>query len=82
MILQILTIFVAGFLIDLLATKYTRSVAEKRTGKAVILSGVITIANFVFLSIILKESAGDGVFNILAFAGGNSLGTFFAMKKV
>jgi hypothetical protein len=74
-------IFVAGFVIDLLITKYTSDVAEKRIWRATLFSGMITMANFLLLTIILKDSAMDGMFNILAFAGGNSLGTFFAMKR-
>jgi hypothetical protein len=42
---------------------------------------LITVANFLLLTVILKDSAMDGAFSIMAFAGGNSLGTFFAMKK-
>jgi len=29
----------------------------------------------------LKDSAMDGLYSIVAFAGGNSLGTFFAMRR-
>jgi hypothetical protein len=31
---------------------------------------------------ILQDSASNGLMNILAFAGGNSLGTFTALKKI
>ena len=81
MIWKIILIFVAGFLVDLLITKYTRYVAEKKIGRATLLSGIITIVNFVLLTVILQESADSGLANILAFAGGNSLGTFTALKK-
>jgi hypothetical protein len=81
MITKLILIFVAGFVIDLLITKYTSDVAEKRIWRATLFSGMITMANFLLLTVILKDSATDGVFNILAFAGGNSLGTFFAMKR-
>jgi uncharacterized protein YebE (UPF0316 family) len=81
MIWKIMLIFVAGFVVDLLITRYTRCVAEKKIGWATFLSGIITIVNFVLLAMILQESANNGLPNILAFAGGNSLGTFMAMKK-
>jgi hypothetical protein len=81
MIWKIILIFVAGFVVDLLVTKYTRYVAEKKIGGATLLSGIITIVNFVLLTLILQESANNGLANILAFAGGNSLGTFMALKK-
>jgi uncharacterized protein YebE (UPF0316 family) len=81
MIWKIMLIFVAGFVVDLLVTKYTRYVAEKKIGGATLLSGIITIVNFVLLTLILQESANNGLANIVAFAGGNSLGTFMALKK-
>lgn len=82
MILKIVLIFAAGFIVDLLVTRYTRAIAERKRARATALSGMITIANFVLLTIILKDNATSGIFNILAFAGGNSLGTFCAMKRV
>ncbi len=81
MIVKILLIFIAGLILDLLGTKYTRYVAEKKTGGAVLLTGIITIVNFFLLTVILKDAANSGFYNIIAFAGGNSVGTFLAMKK-
>ena len=81
MIWKIILNFIAGFVVDLLVTKYTRYVAEKKIGGATLLSGIITIVNFVLLTLILQESANNGLANIVAFAGGNSLGTFMALKK-
>jgi hypothetical protein len=81
MITKLILIFIAGFVIDLLITKYTSDVAEKRIWRATLFSGMITMANFLLLTVILKDSAMDGVYSILAFAGGNSLGTFCAMKR-
>ena len=82
MITKLVLIFFAGFVIDLLITKYTSDVAQRRVGRATVLSGLITVANFLLLTVILKDSAMDGVYSIMAFAKGNSLGTFFAMKRV
>jgi hypothetical protein len=82
MIVNILLIFIAGFVVDLLSTKFTSYVVSRKIGRAAFLSGIITIVNFAFLTVLLKDSMGEGFFNILAFAGGNSLGTFMAMKKV
>ena len=79
MILKIILIFIAGFVVDLLITKYTSDVAQQRVYRASVLSGMITIANFVLITVILKDSATEGLMNIMAFAGGNILGTFFAM---
>jgi hypothetical protein len=82
MILNIILIFIAGFVVDLLSTKFTNYVVTKKIGRAAFLSGIITVVNFAFLTILLKDSMDQGFFNIIAFAGGNSLGTFLAMKKV
>lgn len=82
MILKIILIFAAGFVVDLLVTRYTRAIADKKRAWATALSGMITIVNFVLLTIILKDTATNGIFNILAYAGGNSLGTFCAMNRL
>lgn len=82
MIINIILIFIAGFIVDLLSTKFTSYVVSKKIGRAAFLSGIITLVNFAFLTFLLKDSMSDGLFNIIAFAGGNSLGTFLAMKKV
>ncbi len=82
MILKIILIFIAGFVVDLLITKYTSDVAQRKIFRATVLSGMITVANFVLITVILKDSATNGLMNITAFASGNSLGTFFAMKKL
>ncbi|NLD38838.1 MAG: hypothetical protein GX654_18420 [Desulfatiglans sp.] len=81
MVWKIIIIFVAGFIVDLLVTKYTRFITEKKIAAATLLSGIITVVNFVLLTMILQDSASNGMMNILAFAGGNSLGTFTALKK-
>ena len=82
MILKMIIIFVAGLLIDLLVAKYTGFIASKRRGPAALFSMLITITNFFFLTLILKEGISNGIFNILAFAGGGGVGTFLSMKKV
>jgi hypothetical protein len=82
MIWKILIIFMAGFIVDLLVTKYTRFITEKKIAWATLLSGIITVVNFVLLTMILQDSASNGMMNILAFASGNSLGTFTALKKI
>ncbi len=80
MLIKIIMIFMAGVVVDLLVTRYTRAVSERKIGRASLLSGFITIVNFLLLTVILRESFADGVYNILSFAGGNALGTYFAMK--
>jgi len=82
MMIKMILIFFAGLIIDLLCTQYTRSVAERKLWAATLLSGLITVTNFVLLSIILRGSLEEGVLNILAYAGGNTVGTYIALKKV
>ena len=80
MILNIIIIFIAGLIVDLLVAKYTSYIALKKSGMAALLSGIITVTNFLFLIVILKGSASDSIFNILAFAGGGSVGTFLSFR--
>ena len=82
MVLKIILIFLTGFIVDVLVTKYTSFVAQKKIGSATLFSGIITIVNFILLTIILNDSAHNGMVNIIALASGNSLGTFWAMKKI
>ena len=81
MIVQIILIFLAGIVIDLLVTRYTRAVAERKIMRASTLSGLVTLANFLLLTIIIKESAMGSAFSIMAFAGGNTLGTYIALRR-
>lgn len=80
-IIQLVSLFLAGIFIDLLVTRYTKSVAEKRVWSATVLSGLITCANFVLLTLIIKESSTSGIFDIMAYAGGNTVGTYVGMMK-
>ncbi|MGQ9508110.1 MAG: hypothetical protein ACUVTN_01780 [Thermodesulfobacteriota bacterium] len=82
MMTKLIFIFFAGVMIDLLCTRYTRSVAEKKLWNATLLSGLITLTNFVLLSVILSGSVEEGFLNILAYAGGNTVGTYIALKKI
>lgn len=82
MLHQLFLIFLAGIIIDLLAARYTRAIADKKLWPATILSGLITMANFVLLTLILKESATEGMLHIMAYASGNAVGTYLALKKV
>jgi len=81
MIAEIFLLFLAGIITDLLVTRYTRSVAERRVWSATILSGVITCANFIMLSVIIRDGALQSLIGIAAYAGGNTVGTYVAMVK-
>jgi hypothetical protein len=81
MVQKIILIFIAGLIIDLLTTLYTRKVADKKIWSATFLSGLITLTNFTLLTMIIKESDTNTFFNILAYASGNTLGTYIAIRK-
>ncbi len=81
MIEKIILIFIAGLIIDLLTTLYTRKVADKKIWPATFLSGLITLTNFTLLTVIIKDTDTNTFFNILAYASGNTLGTYLAIKK-
>ncbi len=78
---QILLIFVAGIVIDLLAARYTRAIADKKLWSATLLSGLITLSTFLLLTVIIQESAMNSLFNIFAYAGGNTIGTYIGLRK-
>jgi len=81
MVIQLTILFCAGIIIDLLVTRYTKSVAERKIWSATFLSGMITCANFILLTLIIKESSMNGIFDIMAYAGGNTVGTYVGMMK-
>ncbi len=81
MITKIVLIFIAGLIIDLLTTLYTRKVADKKLWPATFLSGLITLTNFALLTFIIKDTDPNTFFNILAYAGGNTIGTYIALKR-
>lgn len=80
-ILELTALFLAGIITDLLVTRYTRSVAEKKVWSATVLSGMITFANFLLITLIIKEGSMQSFFGIAAYAGGNTVGTYMAMVK-
>ncbi|HNQ86523.1 MAG TPA: hypothetical protein PLP82_04020 [Deltaproteobacteria bacterium] len=80
-ILELAALFIAGIITDLLVTRYTRSVAERKVWSATILSGMITFANFLLITLIIKEGSMQSFFGIAAYAGGNTVGTYVAMVK-
>ncbi|HPW68389.1 MAG: hypothetical protein WDA72_13060 [Desulfomonilia bacterium] len=81
MVIQLVLLFFAGIIVDLLVTRYTRSVAEKKIWSATFLSGMITFANYALLSVILSKGSMDCIFDIVAYAGGNTVGTYVALMK-
>lgn len=81
MVKQLILLFIAGILIDLLAARYTRAIADKKLWSATILSGLITLSTFFLLTVMLQDSAMNSFCNILAYASGNTLGTYIALKN-
>lgn len=81
MIRQIILIFLAGILIDLLAARYTRAIADKKLWPATALSGLITVSTFLLLTVMIQEGSLNSFLNILAYAGGNTIGTYIALKR-
>jgi uncharacterized protein YebE (UPF0316 family) len=79
-IIILVGIFVAGLITDLLTTKYTQAVGDRKIWYATVLSGLITFAQYGILAYLITDAL-NGVHNILAYGAGNGLGTFIAMKK-
>lgn len=80
MLWKLVVIFVAGVVIDLMITKYTRSVASNRPKTAAALSGIITLANIGVWGTIIHEAETLGVWGAIAMAVGASIGTLLGFK--
>ena len=84
LVLELVVLFVAGLLQDALNTWYVRSVAERARWRATVLSGFVTVLSFVVFARIVSQlgheldEAGGG---ILAYALGNSAGTWVGMRR-
>ena len=76
----LLALFVAGVVLDALQAAFLRFATTKQYGYASLVSFFMTIVGYgVFYSIL--ESLNQGhVHNLLAYALGGSVGTFFALK--
>ncbi len=82
MISQLILIFLAGILIDLLTARYTRAIADRKLWSATFLSGLVTIASFLLITVIIKEDSLNSILSIFAYAGGNTIGTYVAVRRV
>lgn len=54
-VLILIAVFVAGLIIDLLTTKYTQAVANKKVWYATALSGLITVANLGLMAYLVSD---------------------------
>ncbi len=82
MIQEVLLIFLAGVVIDLLGARYTKAIADKKLWSPTLLSGLITLSTFLLQTVIIQQSNTNSLFNILAYAGGNTVGTYIALRKI
>jgi len=78
--LKVCMIFAAGVVVDMLVTRYTRAVAERKPALAATMSGVLALVNLCALGLVLSW-ATNGIMPILAYAGGNWVGTYFMVKR-
>jgi hypothetical protein len=81
MLWKLFVIFVGGVVVDLLVTKYTRSVATGRPKTAAALSGIITLANIGIWGTIIHEAETLGVYGAISMALGASIGTLLGFKE-
>lgn len=54
-ILILVAIFVVGFVTDLISTKYTQAVANKKIWYATAFSGLLTIANYGLMAYLVSD---------------------------
>ncbi len=81
MIQELILIFLAGVVIDLLGARYMKAIADKKLWSATLLSGLITLSTFLLLTFIIQQSSLNSLFNMFAYAGGNTIGTYIALRK-
>ena len=81
-ILYIGLVFIAGVLVDTLVTWYTRAVADRRPFVAATTSGVLALVNLCVLGLIFAWAEERGFASIVAYAGGNWVGTYVTVKRV
>jgi hypothetical protein len=79
--MKFVLIFIAGIVNDLMITQYTVDVVNRVIWRAVIVSGLITLVNFFFLTVIVREAIYDSFLSILVYAVGNCVGTYFILKR-
>jgi hypothetical protein len=81
MLLKIVLIFFAGILVDALVTWYTRAVAERKPVFAATMSGALALLNMLVIGMVVAWAEDRGFMSILAFAGGNWVGTYVTVKR-
>jgi len=57
MLTKLFLLFLAGLILDLLGTVHTKAVVSKKIWWATTLSGVITVANYGLLTVLLTEGS-------------------------
>lgn len=81
MLFQVILIFSAGVLLDVLVTKYTRCVAAGQPKTAAALSGLITLANLIIWGTVIQHGQDLGLYGAFAAAGGSSVGTLLGFRR-
>ncbi len=74
-------IFVAGILVATLVTWYTRAVMDRRPLVAATTSGVLALMNLCVVGLVFALTEDRGP-SILAYAGGNWVGTYMTVRRV
>ncbi|MBI4819627.1 MAG: hypothetical protein HY791_25360 [Deltaproteobacteria bacterium] len=80
MLAQVLLIFVAAVVLDVLVTYYTKSVAHGQPVRAAIFSGLVTLANLGLLSAVLSTAETMGAAGAVAMASGAAVGTLVGVR--
>jgi uncharacterized protein YebE (UPF0316 family) len=80
-VIQHMIFFAVGFLQDLLITFYYQSIAKEYSGKAAVLSVVVTLVNLLVLYEILTGLESQVISVIMAYAVGNGVGTYYVVNR-
>jgi hypothetical protein len=80
---ELAALFIAGMCQDTLNTLYVRAIADHRRGRAMLLSGVLTVTGFLIFARVLAhfEANMDAASaSLLSYALGNSAGTWVGLR--
>ncbi|MES2953753.1 MAG: hypothetical protein V4674_04325 [Patescibacteria group bacterium] len=73
--------FAVGVFQDLLVTYYYQVITTDRAKTAAFMAGLLTVVNLLVLYAILARLEDEAVSSILAYALGNSVGTYLVVKR-
>jgi len=79
-VLMILAFFVVGAIMDLIITRYTSAIAQRKKIEASILSVVVTGLNFTVM-VLVMQNLENSIPSIVSYTLGGGIGTYAGLIK-